>query len=146
MKKHTFLIVILALIVASCHVNTFRIDAEQDKQNAEKASNQLYALMHLDNYAETYGLFSPKFLQGLDTTKLVAYLHRIDEKLGTVDSVHLDICKTKVIEGTDSQSDYLVQYTVKRAKFFSRETFGMTEEKGVIKIYSYKIESDGFIE
>lgn len=144
-KKLNLIIGFLLILITSCQFNSFNNNSNKDKEDAERVTGQVYALIRLDDYAKTYELFSPKFLQGWDTTQLVDLLRKFDNKLGKVDSIHLDTWNTKVVEGSNPQSDYLLVYTVKRDKFMSKETFGLTKENGVIKIYGYKVESEGFL-
>jgi len=140
-----FLITSVSYLFFSCRFNSTFINREQDKDDAEKITNQFYDFLKANEYSKTYSLFSNSFFEVTDTTKLKNMYTTMHEKLGFIENISLDKWETKIVRGTDAKSIYVLQYFVKRKNFDSRETITLTKENEQIEIYGYKVNSDGFI-
>jgi len=137
------LFIFISMSFTSCHYIENCKNRVEDKNEAEKITNQFYELVKQDNFSKTYNLFSNKFFSVTDTVKLNNIFRTTNEKLGAIDSIKLYNWETAIIKGTVEKSNYFLQYKVKRKKFNSKETFILTKEKGIVKIIGFNVSSDG---
>lgn len=140
-----FLVASISHICSSCHFNSTFINREEDENEAEKITNRFYHLIKTNEYSKTYPLFSNAFFTVTDTVKLNNMFLTTYEKLGPIEALTVSKWETRVIQGTDSKSEYVLQYFVKRKNFDSKETITLTKENEQIKILGYKVNSDGFV-
>lgn len=145
LKSNFILITVSSTLLISCSLNATYNNRPSDKEDAEKVTNKFYNLMKNEQFKETYGLFSKKFIEITDTSKLYNIFRANLEKLGRIDSIHLDQWRTQVVTGTNPFGQYILAYTVFRTKYVSKETIGLTKENNLIKIGAYNVNSEGFV-
>ncbi len=146
MKKTYIFICIIFFSLSSCNFNNHYTNRPLDKEQVESVTTKFYYLLRDKKYKETHSLFSPRFLEVTDTSKINKIFQASDEELGEIKDQILETCETNVVEGSNPISEYLLVYDVKRTKFNSKETIHLEKENGVIKILSYNVQSDGFFE
>ena len=146
MKKLLCYLIICSLVFSSCNFNSHYTDKPLDRDEAERITVKFYYLLRDKNYNDTYKLFSPRFLEVTNTSKIEQIFKTSDEELGEIKDQSLVSWKTNVVKGSNPISEYLLVYDVKRSKFNSKETIRLEKENDTIKILSYNVQSDGFIE
>lgn len=141
--KNLNLIIILTTFI-SCNFNKIHENRLTDKEDAEKVINRLYSLTSNVDDSRIYEIFSPKFYKATTKDELKRIIETANSKAGKIGSDSLLVWKTKVLEGTDSKSEYLLTYYVRREQFNTLETFSMEKEKenDSIKIIGYDIKID----
>src|SRR5882724_7812830 len=97
-------ILISLMLLFSCNFNATYTNREEDKSDAQKITNVFYNLLRNQKYNETYKLFSQKFFDVTDTSKLNEMYQMTFKKLGPIDNINLDHWQTQVIKGTNSSS------------------------------------------
>lgn len=149
MKIHFKLLTLflLSFVLHSCNVTSTRSNNISDK-NEGQAIVSLYFQNHDEGNPEANEkLFSQLFLEDAGFEKFLKNQRFTDEKLGEIRWTELQHWETTVVSGTQSSSEYLFVYEVKRAKHNSIESFYLTkDDSDSIKIQQYKIESDGFLQ
>jgi hypothetical protein len=145
MKKKTILILFISTFITSCTFNSSYVDREVDRQEAERVTVKFFYLLHEKKFNETHSLFSPRFMEVTNKEKLNQLFQASEEKLGSVKDQSLESWNTNVVKGTNSKSEYLLVYNVKRTKFNSKETLRLEKENDTIKILYYNIESEGLL-
>lgn len=140
--------VLFILIICSCK-NDFRIEkknSNSDKRDAEKVMDVYFDNLLLDKQNDNLLLFSKEFFKVSSKEKMIEENEFIQNKLGKVLGKELKHWETSVVSGTNPKSEYLLVYNINREKYNSSETFYLIKEKSdSIKIYSYKIESEGLL-
>jgi hypothetical protein len=142
MSKKIFIIGFLFFL--GCNVNNVYNNREQDMRESEEVVKKFYKSIHLNDYNSIYGLLSYQFLENTNTSQFYKLLRASNEKLGAIDSMHLERWETLVIEGSTSKSDYSFIFIAFRKKFPSRETVKLVKENSEVKINSYNVDSEGF--
>ena len=132
------------ILFIGCNINATYNNRVEDKDDALKVAVAFYNLVQSKDYVNTYPLYSKKFLEVTDMTKMEKMLQAFTEKLGAIDNFRLDHWETQVVTGTNPSSNYALYFVVSRRKFSSRETFILTKEEGEIKINGYQVDSEGF--
>jgi len=146
MKKKSFLLVLTLVSLTSCNFNSFYTDRKSDKEDAESVTTKFYYLLRDKKYQDTYKLFSPRFLEITNESKIKDIYDASDNKLGSIKDQNLISWKTNIVEGSNPKSEYLLVYEVKREKFISKETIRLEKENDTIKILAYNVQSDGFLD
>lgn len=145
-KQFSILTILLVVTMTSCHFNSQYINREEDKKDAEKVTSQLYELLRAKDYESTTKLFSKKFLEVTDKEKLFRIFVITNEKLGDLKTTEIETWETRRVEGTNPSAGYAFIYKNTYDSFPAKETIRlMREEDGQIRIISYNINSDGFI-
>lgn len=147
MKKYIYLVLIFFLII-SCKNDFYvqRKNNDSDKREGEKITGVYFDNVFLGKPKENLKLFSNEFFKEFSKEDLLKQSQFIDEKLGKITSKEIQTWETSIVTGTNPKSEYLFVYNVEREKFNSIETFYlMKEPNDSIKIYSYKIDSKGFL-
>lgn len=146
--KGQICIIITMFFIFSCK-NEFTVQRknnQSDKREAEKVMDVYFDNLLLDKESENLLLFSKEFFKVSSKEKMIKENELIKNKLGKVLGKELKHWETSVVSGTSPKSEYLLVYDIKREKFNSSETFYLVkEESDSIKIYSYKIESEGLL-
>lgn len=137
-----FLFFLIGFSLVSCNLNSIYTNREEDKNEAEKVTNQFYDLIKQSDYTKTYELFSSQFFSVTDTEKLNTLYKAANEKLGPIESMTLDRWETNIVTGTKERGNYALQYIVKHKNSDSKETITLTKENGQIKITGYNITTD----
>ena len=123
-----------------------RKNNESDKREGEKITGIYFDNVFLGKPKENLKLFSNEFFKEFSKEDLLKQSQFIDEKLGKITSKEIQAWETSIATGTNPKSEYLFVYNVEREKFNSVETFYlMKDANDSIKIYSYKIDSKGFL-
>lgn len=137
---------LIILLLNSCRFNNQYLDRENDKVDAEKISNLFYNDVKNDTINKTtFKIFSSKFWKTTNEVDFPITLKNIQEKLGKIKEIKLDHWNTKVIEGSNPYSLYVLYYLNTYDKFTAKETLTLEKENGEIKIVGYDIRSDGFL-
>jgi len=139
MKKYLVFLVTLLLVMGCNYTHQNR---EQDKQEAEKITNDFYNKVINDNGKETESLFSDNFFEATDKSKFNLIFSQSNNDYGKILNHTLVKAETFVVEGNNPQGEYLLVYNVEREKMKTQEFFTMREEKGKIKIVGYRINTD----
>ena len=145
MKKVHYLFLLLALAVCGCSMNTSNKNREEDKIEGERITQQYFDLLSKKEYQSVYNLCSPRLQSVSPIDSIIKIYQMTEEKLGTIEDIHLESWETLVQTGTDPKSEYFYRYKVKRTKFESEELFRLGKEGDSIKILQYKINSEGFL-
>ncbi|WP_316847052.1 hypothetical protein [Pedobacter psychrodurus] len=138
-----FYLLFLLFSLSSCNFNSTYLNREEDKKDAEKVSDQFYALLEQKDFKKLSPLLSNQFKAVTSTPKLNDYLTGIVNKLGEIKSKKLDHWESKVIRGSNASSNYVLYYIVERVKFQSKETVTLTGENNQIKVLGYNVNSEG---
>lgn len=146
MKTLTFGTILLFVTMTSCHVNSQYINRDEDKKEGELVTNKLYELLKAKDYEATTKLFSKKFFEVTDKEKLFKMFTMTAEKLGDLQTIEIETWETRRIEGSNPSANYGFVYKNTYDKFPAKETIRLVrEEDGQIRIISYNINSDGFL-
>ena len=144
--KISFFLGVVILVLTSCHFNSWVIDSEEDKRDAEKTTNKLFDLLKKKRYEETTTLFSKNFFEYTSKEKLVKLFSVTNKKLGQLEEIKLNSWETRVVKGSDPSANYVLIYRNRYEKFQATETLQLIKEKdGNIRIMRYRITSDGFL-
>ena len=102
--------------------------------------------MKVKDYEATTKLFSKKFFEVTDKEKLFKMFTMTTEKLGDLQATEIETWETRRIEGSNPSANYAFVYKNLYDKFPAKETIRLLrEEDGQIRIISYNINSDGFL-
>lgn len=142
MKKFVYIIILFACGLSGCTCNSTFNNREGDKRDAEKITDNFYALLHFNQFQQIKPLFSDTFYAVVDTNELAQYIQRSDETFGTIVTDSLVKCEAMVVRGTNAKAEYLVTYYVTRTKKNTTETFYLRGEPDGIKIVKYNISYD----
>jgi hypothetical protein len=146
-KTFTLSTILLILVtMTTCRFNSQYLNREEDKRDAEKITNELFKLMTAKDYEATTKLFSKKFFEVTDKEKLFKIFSMTSEKLGVLERTEILTWETRRVEGSNPVADYAFVYKCTYEKFPAKTTIRLTrEEDGQIRIISYNINSDGFL-
>ena len=137
MKKIFTLFVICILM--SCNFNgTFR-NRESDKKEAELITANFYENMINNQENEAIKLFGKKFFEFMNRNQLDEMLTSIKTQDGNIIGFNLIKWDTYIVTGTNSKSEYVFIYDVKREKISTFEKITMIKEDGDIKIVGYDV-------
>ena len=145
MKKQTLLILLISIFISSCTFNSSYVDRDVDRQEAERVTVKFFYLLRDKKFNETHSLFSPRFLEVTNKEKINQIFQTSEERLGSIKDQILESWNTNIVKGTNSKSEYLLVYKVKRTKFDSKEKIRLEKENDTIKILYYNIESEGLL-
>ncbi len=148
-SNNVFMIIFFVAIfglITSCHFNDQYLDREEDKNDAEKITSEFYKNLQNHDSIALFKLFSDKFWGNTDSIKFYKDISNIEGKLGKLEKIELDHWNTRVVEGTDPISEYVLYYLNKYEKHEAKETINLLKENGQIKIVGYNINSDGFLQ
>ncbi|MGG5211020.1 hypothetical protein ACQWU4_19030 [Chryseobacterium sp. MIQD13] len=142
MKK--FCIILISFLLISCSFNQTFSNREEDKKEAEKISQKFFwELKYGGNLDTIYNLFSDKFFEVTNKEKLLQIINVSQNDIGRVEEYNLVKWETLIIKGSNSKSEYLLIYDVKRGSGKTEETFSMEKDKnGDIKIVGYRVNQD----
>ena len=142
--KHLYLILISFLLI-SCSFNQTFSNREEDKKDAEEISQKFFwELKYGGNMDTIYNLFGDKFFEVTDKDKLLQIINTSQNDIGRVEEYNLVKWETLIVKGSNSKSEYLLVYDVKRGTTAkTEETFSMQKDKnGDIKIVGYRVNQD----
>jgi len=137
---------IFIIFFASCNFsgNVSFSDEEQEKANAETVAAQYFMAVSRSDYASALPLFSDDFFKFTNKKETIALFEKTAIALGKFETYKLADWKTLRVKGTNAKTEYLLVYDVKYSNFDAQEIFSMVKEGEEIKIFSYRIISDGF--
>jgi len=141
--KHLYLILISFLLI-SCSFNQTFSNREEDKKDAEEISQKFFwELKYGGNMDTIYSLFGDKFFEVTDKDKLLQIINTSQNDIGRVEEYNLVKWETLIVKGSNSKSEYVLVYDVKRGTAKTEETFSMQKDKnGDIKIVGYRVNQD----
>jgi len=144
--RNTLLLVCTVFALASCHFNSEYLNREEDKKDAEKITNKLFELIKAKNYEATTSLFSKRFYEVSNKSKLLEIFAATNNKLGELKDTKIESWQTKRVEGSNPSATYLFIYQNKYEKFESKEKITLIRDTdGQIRIIGYNVNSDGFL-
>jgi len=138
MRPICFVLLIVAGF-SSCSMNTTYNNRESDKQDAERVAEQLYHFLKANEPQKAMSLFSPKFFSATDTNRLYQLLDTAKIVNGSIESYILANWQTNIVKGTDTRSDYVLVYVVRRERKDTQETILFEKEGESIKITGYNM-------
>jgi hypothetical protein len=138
-------LILVGLSISGCvYTRTFK-NRDDDLDDAKKVTDQFFNALKKDDFKSIYPLFSQRFFQVTPKDSLNYIFVMSKNKLGTVETTGITNWGTQVTEGTTQSGDYMINFTVHRTKFDSKEQIRLVEEEdGKIRIAYYHITSDGF--
>lgn len=140
-----FAIAVTVLLLFSCQFNSSYVNRVEDKDAAEKITNQYFDLLKAKKYDESFALFSDKFWTVTSKEKTKEIFTVTNKKLGALVDIKLDHWETRRVEGTNPSAEYILYYVNKYEKYDAKETLSLTRESdGKIKIIAFNINSEGF--
>ncbi len=141
MKKIiTFLCVSCMLI--SCHFNTIRKNSPEDIADAQKIAEKFYFNIMNQSFEEATDMFSEQALKEKSRDSSISFLKQVQFHLGDIASYEYSKGSSYVRAGTNPKGEYELEYKVVYEKAEVVERFGLMREKGIIKIFGYKVHSD----
>lgn len=147
MRKYFGVLILFGIFVSSCEFNTQRFNNNRDKKEGEKVVEAYFNYENLGKSELAKNLFSKAFIDEVGFAKFLENQNYLNNKLGKVLDKELKSWETAVVSGTNSKSEYLFVYEVKREKHNSFETFYLVkEESDSIKIRKYNLESEGLLQ
>ncbi|MBD2713816.1 hypothetical protein KBK19_02065 [Microvirga sp. STR05] len=136
---------LLLLALTACHVNSSRLNDEQDKVVADEFMVDYFSNQQLGHTETNLRLFSSRFWQVTPRDKVTLLFRKRDELLGRLQDTALKDWTTKVISGTDPSGEYQLRYENQYANGTAIETFTLAREANdSLRILSYNISSDAF--
>ena len=148
MKKELTLILIItcSIILIGCSFNNTYVNDESDKVEAEQVVNQLYDCIEDKRYDDAELLFSQDFFKVTNKEALHDMFLKTKNKLGDYKYKKLIHWQTKRVTGDKPFAEYFLFYEVHYDKFVGKEGVQLLKKDGEdIKIFSYKINSEGFL-
>ena len=145
LKQLSLAVMLFTLALSSCQFNSTRTNMAGDKTAAEKVTDKFHEFIKAKNYDSVYTLFSKRFFAVTPKAKMTEILTATQNKLGDLKSDSLAEWQTRIVEGTNPSSEYIMRYTNHRQKYDSKEQFTLTKDAdGKIRILGYNINSEGF--
>lgn len=139
-------IMFILLTMTACHFNSQYRNREEDKQDAEKITNQLFEQLKANDYEAANKLFSKKFFSVTDKETLFKIFSMTSEKLGPLKETEILKWETNRLEGSNPKAEYAFIYKCAFEKFPAKVTIRLIrEEDGKIRIISYHVDSVGFL-
>jgi len=146
-KAFLFSIIISVLMLTGCNFNATNINDVSDKKEGEKVIEEFYSYMKNKQFISAEKLFSEGFFAVTSKVTLQDIFQKTNKNLGDYEGKKLLEWNTRKVVGTSSKIEYFFVYEVKYKKFKAKETVVMFKEKdGVIRIISYNVTSDGFMD
>ena len=144
--KKTFLILLMPILLISCHLSNKHINRESDKQDAEKITAELFEFLKQSDFDNASDLFSDRFFEVTTKAELLVIFEGTSKKLGTLNKTELTDWNTTISEGAIDAGIYNLLYNAdfeidKAAINISLEK----SENGNIKIIGYTIKSNAFM-
>ncbi|PZF73751.1 hypothetical protein [Taibaiella soli] len=125
---------LVVLLLASCNVNATYEDREEDKMEVEAVADSFYNRLEQGDHTGSYSFYTKKFLEVTDTSKIRALYKNIEGMCGIITSYKLLDWKTLIVKGTNSKSEYYLQYEAIRSHCKTLETLTFKKEDGRIRI------------
>lgn len=134
------------VLFASCNFsgNVSFSDEEQEKENAEAVAAQYFMAISRSDYVRALPLFSDDFFKFTNKKETIALFEKTAIALGKFETYKLADWETLRVKGTNARTEYLLVYDVKYSNFDAQEIFSMVKEGENVKIFGYRINSDGF--
>lgn len=129
-----------------CNINGTYLNEESEKKDAEKITEKFYVLNGLKKNDKLETLFSDEFFKVSSSEDLQRILQMTNTRLGGFKSKKLVDWKTIRVTGSKASTEYFLTYDVLYDKFSAKENFRLMKEGDEIKILSYNVNSDGFMQ
>lgn len=138
-------ILLLLFVASGCNQNNPYLNREEDKQEAEKVTNELFSLIQERKFDETLKLFSPEFYKKTSSKRLLDVYIMVSKQLGKLKSFDIQKWETKRLEGEKPLGEYFFIFKTHYEKSDALETIRLAREKnGIIRILSYNVSSKSF--
>jgi hypothetical protein len=122
------------------------INREADEKDAEKITNQFFDLIKAHKYEETTYLCSKRFFKSGSKEKLFEFYTLVNKKFGELKETEIQSWQTRVVKGSNPLGNYVLLYKNKYEKMDTEEKLVLSlESNGIIRIISYNIMVDGFL-
>ncbi len=144
MNKITLLI-IFALMLASCKLNITRRNNELDKNEANKVIANYYAALKENRLNDAMTFIHPYLYLNTDTIKFRENLKNIATETHNLKSHNLDHWESRVIDGIDGQSVYYMFFIDSYANYATKVSMQLIKnEHDSIKIFALEINPNEF--
>lgn len=140
MKKY-FLLLISFLFIG-CSYDKIYENRKEDKQDAQKVTEEFYSLIQQKNKEEIFKLFSDRFFKEVEKGRFEQILDKTTNDFGKVKDYELTDSWTQIITGSNPISKYELSYLITRDSTQTKEYFRMQKENDTIKIISYRVDFD----
>lgn len=139
MKK---IIIVFVLVLCSCNfgVNSVQTNKEADKEQAEAVAAKLYWHTLNNEFDKIPELFGATFYKGNTKEGLRNFLLKKKEMYGNFIEFNLKDWNTRLVQGTNSSSEYVLVYEVQYEKKTVIEKVSMIRENNIIKIVGYYVD------
>jgi len=132
----------LLVSLTSCSFDKIYENRKEDKDDAQKITQQLYHLLEENNNDAAFKLFSSNFFQVTSKNKLSQVIDKTKLSYGNIESEKLTSWRTHVATGSNPVSKYEMTYQVTREKGSTQEVITLQKENDSIKIIGYRIDFD----
>ena len=137
----------LLLLFSSCNYSRQYINQTEDKEDAEKVTNHYYDFVLQQQFDSIVKLCSQHFLEHTDEERFKKILNKTFDKLGALKKTDLIHWETRRVIGSNPLSEYYFIYESTYERSIAKEQFRLVrEEDSVIRIISYQINSDRFLD
>lgn len=144
-KKIKLILCFLSLILVSCHFSATFQDEVNERDKAQDVVDSMYNNVNLRDLKKAAFFFADEFYAVTNESQLYEIFAKTRRVLGDYKSKTLISWKTARVEGDNPSSEYLLVYSVTYAKYKANETFRLKKDKGVVRIISYNVNSEGFL-
>ncbi len=144
--KKILLILILPILVTSCHFSNKYQNRESDRQNAEKVTAELFDYIKNSEFEKATELFGDEFYKVTSKGDLMEIFESTQKKLGRLKSTELTNWNTMVSEGAIEQGVYNLSYNGEFENDSAKLKITLIKnENGEIKVAGYNIQSKAFL-
>ncbi|MEP1489983.1 MAG: hypothetical protein ABJK28_16305 [Algibacter sp.] len=144
--KKILLILIVTILVTSCHFSNKYQNREADKMDAQKEIADLFYVIRHSEFDKATEFFGDEFYEVTLKEDLMKIFESTERKLGYLDRAELTDWNTMVSEGAIESGIYNMNYNVKFEKGDAKLKLTLTKnEKGKIKVVGYNVQSKAFM-
>jgi len=144
--KKLLLILIIPILVTSCHFSNKYQNRESDRQDAEKVTTELFGFIKQSDFEKATEFFSDEFYKVTSKEDLMKIFKSTENKLGGLKSTELSDWNTMVSEGAIEQGVYNLNYDSEFEKDNAKLKLTLIKnENGEIKVVGYNIQSNAFL-
>tara|TARA_R110002033_G_C3791101_1_gene230317 strand:- start:244 stop:684 length:441 start_codon:yes stop_codon:yes gene_type:complete len=144
--KKILLILIIPILVTSCHFSNKYQNRESDRQDAENVTAELFGYIKESDFEKASELFGDEFYKVTSKDDLIEIFKSTETKLGVLKRTELADWNSMVSEGAIEQGVYNLNYNGEFEKDKAKLKITLTKnENGVIKVVGYNIQSNAFL-
>lgn len=143
---HTAVVLLLLVSINACTFNSIHVNEEREREQAASIMGSFYFAIQTKHFADVEFLFSETFYKTTTKDDLYRMLIKTQELLGEYKDGTLVDWKTRRVSGSNPLTEYTLVYDVRYDKYKARETINLKREKTGIKIISYNIASEGYLD